>query len=463
MRELETDYLVVGAGASGMAFTDALVARSDVEVILVDQRHRPGGHWLDAYPFVRLHQPSATYGVDSSSLGRDEVDEDGPNAGFYERASAAEICAYFGRVLDDVLLPTGRVDFRGMTSYEGSDEEGHLVRSLLSGEVTRIRTRHRLVDATYVESEVPSRRPPAYHVDEGVHLVPPNELVHLGDAPAGFTVIGAGKTGMDTCNWLLEEGVGPDRITWVKSREGWFFDRAFMQPLDQVASYMQMQAHWVAAAATAEHAVDFAHRLEDADVFVRVDEGVEPTAFRGATVSRHEVAQLRSIENVVRGRVRALTAAGTELDGGSVAARPGGVYVDCTAPGVRPTEARPLFEPGRITVQYVTPGWVCWSAAIVGTVEALLPDDAARNQVCVPVRFSGSASDLLEFANASLTSVARRGAQPEISGWNDRTRLNPAASIGAHLDDPRVLDALGSLGKNIGPAVANLARLAGSV
>lgn len=461
MRELETDYLVVGAGASGMAFTDALVARTGAEVILVDRRHRPGGHWLDAYPFVRLHQPSATYGVDSVSLGTDRVDTEGQNAGFYERATADEICSYFERVLEDVLLPTGRVSFLGMTEYEGEDGEGHVVRSLLSGEAVRVTVRRRLVDATYVESEVPSRRAPAYAVEAGVPLVPPNDLVHLGSSPSGFTVIGAGKTGMDTCNWLLEEGVDPDRITWVKSREGWFFDRAFMQPLDQVASYMEMQAQWVAAAAAAKDAADFAHRLEETDVFVRVDEDVEPTAFRGATVSRYEVAQLRSIERVVRGRVKGISRGSMDVGGQSLRGEPGQVYVDCTAPGVRSTLPRPLFEPGRITIQYVTPGWVCWSAAIVGMAEALLPDDAVRNHVCVPVRFTGSAADLLEFAHASLTSVARRGAQPEVAEWNDLTRLNPGASLRAHLDDPRVLDALGSLGRTIGPATANLERFAG--
>ena len=86
-RELETDYLVVGAGASGMAFTDTLLAEPDADVVLVDRRHQPGGHWLDAYPFVRLHQPSAYYGVNSMTLGNDRIDDSGPNAGFYERAT----------------------------------------------------------------------------------------------------------------------------------------------------------------------------------------------------------------------------------------------------------------------------------------------------------------------------------------------------------------------------------------
>jgi len=60
MRTIETDCLVVGAGATGMAFTDALVADLDAQVVLIDRRHSPGGHWNDAYPFVRLHQPWIT-------------------------------------------------------------------------------------------------------------------------------------------------------------------------------------------------------------------------------------------------------------------------------------------------------------------------------------------------------------------------------------------------------------------
>jgi cation diffusion facilitator CzcD-associated flavoprotein CzcO len=64
--EIETDYVVVGAGAAGMAFTDALLAHSDATVTLVDRRHAPGGHWIDAYPYVRLHQPTF-YGVASGS------------------------------------------------------------------------------------------------------------------------------------------------------------------------------------------------------------------------------------------------------------------------------------------------------------------------------------------------------------------------------------------------------------
>ena len=86
--ELETDYLVVGAGAAGMAFTDSLLDHCDATITIVDRRHAPGGHWIDAYPYVRLHQPSAFYGVSSVPLGQDALDVAGTNAGYYETAGA---------------------------------------------------------------------------------------------------------------------------------------------------------------------------------------------------------------------------------------------------------------------------------------------------------------------------------------------------------------------------------------
>ena len=64
-RMIKTDYLIVGAGAMGMAFADTMVSESDAHLVIVDRGHQPGGHWTRAYPFVRLHQPSAYYGVNS--------------------------------------------------------------------------------------------------------------------------------------------------------------------------------------------------------------------------------------------------------------------------------------------------------------------------------------------------------------------------------------------------------------
>jgi len=460
--EIEVDYLVVGAGASGMAFVDALVADDqDAEVLLVDRRHRPGGHWLDTYPFVRLHQPSATYGVTSRRLGDERIDDSGPNAGFYERATGAEIVAYFDKVLEEVLLPSGRVRFLGMVEHEGGDGDRHALRSLLGGEDTTVRVRRRFVDATYTESSIPSTHTPEFSIGEGAVVVPPNDLVHLDVPASGYTVIGGGKTAMDTCGWLLDLGVDPGRIRWVRSRDGWYFNRAFTQPLDQVGSFMQLQARWIVAAAAASDAQDFAHRLEDDEVFLRIDPDHEPQAFRGATVSTTEVAALRSIEEVVRrGRVRRIESNRITFDDGDLPTDADHVHVDCTAAGVPPTTPRPVFEPGLITLQYVTLGFVPWGAATIGAVEALKDDDETRNRLCPPVVFSGHVADILQFANAGMQGIAARATDPEIAPWTEACRLNPGRNAAAHLDDPRVTDAFDVVGANLFPALENLQRLA---
>jgi cation diffusion facilitator CzcD-associated flavoprotein CzcO len=42
---IETDYLVIGAGATAMAFVDTLLDESDADVTMVDRRPRPGTSW----------------------------------------------------------------------------------------------------------------------------------------------------------------------------------------------------------------------------------------------------------------------------------------------------------------------------------------------------------------------------------------------------------------------------------
>ncbi len=65
---------------------------------------------------------------------------------------------------------------------------------------------------------------------------------------------------------------------------------------------MRLQALWVEAAVAAEDGRDFARRLEDAGVFVRIDPAVEPLAFRGATVSRRPTVRSSSAASRCAGR-----------------------------------------------------------------------------------------------------------------------------------------------------------------
>ena len=172
---VETDYLVVGAGASGLAFADALVAEADVEVTVIDRRQAPGGHWLDAYPFVRLHTPSAYYGVNSLALGEDRIDEAGENAGYYERATGAEVCGYFAEAAER-LARTGQV--RVLTAHEhvGRAADGEQVRDLHTGVLHEVAVRRKVVDARYLAASVPATHTPPFEIASDAHAVPVNDL-----------------------------------------------------------------------------------------------------------------------------------------------------------------------------------------------------------------------------------------------------------------------------------------------
>ena len=234
MRSLETDYLVVGAGAMGMAFTDALIDHADVHVTLVDRRHAAGGHWQDAYPFVQLHQASVFYGVASTVLGSGAVQQQGPESGLQERARRSEIQSYYDDILHRRFVGSGRVTFLGGNEYH-TDGSSHLVTSRVSGETVRVDVRRRVVDATYLSPTIPATTPAPFGVTDNARVVAINELAGLTDAPSSYVIVGAGKTATDGIVWLLTNGVPPERIVWVRPREPWMLNRAVVQPDPVVA------------------------------------------------------------------------------------------------------------------------------------------------------------------------------------------------------------------------------------
>jgi hypothetical protein len=176
---LDVDYLVVGAGAMGMAFADALIDHSDVRVALVDRRHGTGGHWLEAYPFVRLHQSSAFYGVPSTLLGGGRLQDHGPEAGLQERASQPEIVAYYAHALDR-MQQTGRVQLLAGSDYLGD----RTVLSRVSGQRFEVPERARIVNAHYLAPSIPAEAPAPFGVGDGARVLPVNDLVHLEEAPS---------------------------------------------------------------------------------------------------------------------------------------------------------------------------------------------------------------------------------------------------------------------------------------
>ena len=179
---LDVDYLVVGAGAAGMAFTDALIDHADVSVAMIDRRDGVGGHWRGAYPFVQLHQASSFYGVASTLLGGGHRQTTGPEAGLHERAGQPEILAYYEGVLADRMVGPGRVQL-----FTGADFVGDRTFVLLeSGERYEVPERCRVVDARYLSPDIPGETPPRFAVD-GARVVPANDLPSSG--PAGQHVV----------------------------------------------------------------------------------------------------------------------------------------------------------------------------------------------------------------------------------------------------------------------------------
>lgn len=450
---IEADYLVVGAGATGMAFADVLVSETDASLAIVDRYGRPGGHWTRAYPFVRLHQPSAYYGVNSRDLGSGARDTAGLNAGLYELATGAEVVAYYEQVMRRELLPSGQVQYLPMCEYSERGE----VRSLVSGETFEVGA-GTTVDATYSKVSVPATTPPAYDVADGAWCVPPSDLTNLESTPAGYVVIGAGKTGMDACLWLLEQDIQPRDIRWVRPRDAWLQDRANIQPGPEFADGT---LGWIAAKREASaHGTsidELFERLEAKGCLMRLDPEVRPTMYRCATVTRAELDQLRRIEGVVRlGHVQSIEPDAIVLDDGTIPTTTDTLHVDCTARGLKRCPPVPVFEDGRTTIQNLRVCQPAFSAALTGYIEASYGDEAEKNELCVPNPFPNTDVDWLRTELTNLVNTARWSADESLTAWIRSSRLDILHHTGAADPIPAQRELVGKIRELTPAAIENL-------
>jgi hypothetical protein len=459
---IETDYLVIGAGAAGMSFTDALIdAGQDCDIVVVDRRHAPGGHWNDAYPFVRLHQPAACYGVNSRPLGNDQLDESGSNAGLYQQADGVQICDYFRRLMDEHHLASGQVRFFPMSNYLGLDTSDVAFIASLTGATTEVNVRRAVVDARYLEPTIPSRQAPSFSVDPDVRCVPVNELSNVREPATGYTIIGGGKTGSDACTWLLERGVDPDKIRWLRARDAWMWNRAHVQPLELVTDTIDGISRSVEASAEAESVDDLFARLEACGQLLRLDPNVAPTMYHGATLTVAELERLRSIENVVRlGRIKTIRADAIELEQGTVPTDRGQLHVDCSAAGLGKAAARPIFKPRLITLQCISTVFPTFNAAVIGYLEASRGDDeVAKSRLSPTNRYPDTAKDWIPNMRGQLEALNLWNAQTEMAAWLESSRLNIARGMFKRASEPRMAEAITRLLTYTERAVANLEML----
>ena len=453
---VDVDYLVVGAGAMGMGFVDVLIDHADVRVALIDRRDGVGGHWRHAYPFVRLHQSSTFYGVASRVLGGGLLQTSGPEAGLHVRADQPTICAYYEQVLAEHMVGPGRVEFFPRCDYLG----GRIFVSRESGERFEVAEACRVVDARYLAPDIPAETPPRFEVAEGVRVIPVNDLPVWEGTTGQYVVVGSGKTATDACVWLLGHGVDPDAICWVRPRDPWMLNRSLIQP--NPAIYLGMVAETMRLAAEARSLPELFGQLEDAGIMLRIDPSVTPTMAKAPTLGTWELDLLRSIEHVVRrGHIRAARRGRLDLEEGSLALPDDALIVNCAADGLKMPPLVPIWGREMITLQPIRAGFPCYGAALAGYVEATRVDDAVKNRLCPPSSYGNTLSDWARMNVRGTRNTAAFSAEPDIKAWTDRIAVNPARIPPDHPGSPELDDAVGRLGRYVGPGVARLAALGG--
>ena len=439
----ETDYLIIGAGAVGLAFADTLLDEDpDCHITLVDKHARPGGHWNDAYSFVALHQPSATYGVNSMEMCPDRVDEHGHNAGMFPLAKHSEILAYYSKLMSERMIPSGRVSYFPLTEYRGRSSETHTARHILSGEEFDIRVRRKLVDGTWFQTSVPSTHKPAFEIAAGTRFGVPGDLPQLwkdiDNLPQHYVIIGGGKTAMDTAVWLLEAGVDPKRIDWVRPRDSWMFNRKLLQPAyHHLEGLVEFQTALVEAASSSDTGDEMFAKLGERGTMLRIDPEVTPKMFHYAVISEAEVDLLRQITAVHRGkRVTALEPDAMHFGDDKLEMPSGTLFIDCTATAVPfdvREDKRPFFQGDVITLQLAQTPFVPYSASLAAFIEANFETDAEKNALCPPAPLTDSTDTYPYAVMANLMSTAILSNNEKTNAFNARSRLHPTGPAIARL------------------------------
>ena len=454
---IETDYLVIGSGAVGMAFVDTILSETDADITIIDRLHKPGGHWNMAYPFVRLHQPSEYYGVSSVELSTGRKDEVGLNKGLCNLASGVEVCAYFDELMQHRFLPGGRVKYFPLCEYKG---EGKF-ESLVTGQSYEVKVNRKTVDTNYAKTSIPSTHKPSFTIEPGVPFVPINDLPTISRQPEGYVVIGGGKTGIDAILWLLEHHIDPDVIKWIIPRDSWLLNRQNLQPGGEfVESFLKDRAAQFEALVQAESIPELFDKLEASGSLLRIDKKVQPKMYRCATVSLLELEQLRRVRNIVRmGHVKRIEKQQIVLEEGSISTTPSHVHIDCSAGGLSHVEPKPVFSGSVITLQPVRTCQPAFSAAFIGHVEAAYEDENVKNQLCTVVPLPYHDIDWIRMNAVLLMNNYTWSQDKELVKWLYKNRLEGGfirVMAGGPEMNGRLLSILEGIKYNLKPAIMKL-------
>ena len=441
MNEIDTDYLIIGAGALSLSFADSLLEHSDAHITFVDQHPKPGGHWNVAYPFVTLHQPSATYGLNSMGFGDDQIDTSGSNKGFYKLATGTQVLGYFERAMQERFLPSGRVSYYPMSKYrEGANGE-HTFISNISGKETRVNVRRKLVDGSAWTASVPATHKRKFEIADGVRLTTPGELPESWltnkKIPGHYVILGGGKTAMDVGVWLMNMGVEPSEISWVRPRETWLINRASTQPGSKyAANTIGWQLEQMRSGATATSGDEIFLHLEKNGHMFRLDQSCLPSKFHYPTISQGEVDLLRQIKHVIKiGRVKLIQPALLHGVDGDAEVPLDSLFIDCTATAAARSSVSPIWQGNRVVPSLLQVPLVSLSASVAGFIEATFETDEEKNALAIPIKITDTPAD---YPEAMLGNVMNRmiwSQNPKIMSFLNNARLDPAQRMKAAMTE----------------------------
>jgi len=368
--------------------------------------------------------------------------------------------------MNDRFIPSGRVKYFPLTEYH----EGHRIKGILSGEEQTINVRRKLVDGTYFQTSVPSTHKPGFEIGEGTRFAIPGDLPGLwkqaADLPEHFIILGAGKTAMDTGVWLLEAGVAPDRIGWVRPRDSWMFNRKFLQPAEQhLEELVSFQTIQMQVAAESQDGDEMFAKLGEKGLMLRIDPETKPSMFHFAVISEGEVEMLRGITEVYRqGRVTRIEPGAMHFGDEVVDVPDSTLFIDCTASAV-PFEARnnqrPFFDGDTITLQLAQTPFVPYSAALAAFIEANFDTDEEKNALVPAGPLTDTTSTYPAAFLSNLRSTGLLSQNEKTNAFNARSRLHPTGPTIAKLTaekSPR-LAALANVGQIVNESMPGIMQL----
>lgn len=366
------DYLVVGAGVSGMCFIDVILRCTNQTILLVDKNDLPGGHWHDPYPYVQLHQNAHTYGIESIDL----KGEDG-----------SCVKKHFELALEK---------FKANRNFE----------CIFNTEINldSINIPHKtLVDATYL---MVHRLPTKWNM-----MNPWN----LNTVKKSYVIVGGGKTGMDTCIFLIKTGIAPRNITWVISNDAVWLKREKINdlgPAPRSVIWSKVQNYIVGLLNPL-----FAIKLDN-KIFSLSE---TPTRHRCAIIKDEEYQDIKRVNMVRKGYVKERKNNTLYFTNGeSISFEEDVGFVDCIQNGTPAKDPVDIFQPNKIVIQPIVMCQLCFSSTIIAKMEAY----GVQSLKLIPIKNPKTVEDGVVNYSNSMVNLALLN-NSAIAECVFTSRLNP--------------------------------------